>query len=352
MIKKLTAVFLSALMLASVLCGCSESSQRGDFYPYNLSGYVKLGDYDKVVYSPEVAEVTEEEVEEQIKSELQKNDYCTTSEKSTAAEKGDIANIDYIGYIDGKAFSGGSASGYSLKLGSKTFIDGFEEGLIGKKAGEKVDLNLKFPDSYHAEEYAGKEVVFKVSVNRVFKETYPELTDEIVSRISKQKNVADYKKAVYDALLQNEKAQAEQNNSNKFISDVIGCCTIKKYPQKEVENYQQNLIKQYEAAAKSQGTTLENFAKSYGYELNEFEQLMEDNAKKVVEKEMIFTLIAEKEGITISQQEYNSSLKSYTEENGYTDSDEFLEAIGKDRFMGILIVDKTILKLKEKLLKK
>ena len=345
-------MFLSALALASVLCGCTKSGKRGDFYPYNLSGYVKLGDYNKVVYSPEVAEVTDEEVEEQIKGVLDEKGYSTKTEKKTAAEKGDIANIDYVGYIDGKAFAGGSASGYSLKLGSNTFIAGFEDGLIGKKVGEKVDLNLKFPDSYHAEQYAGKDVVFKVTVNRVFKETYPELTDEIVSKISKYKKVEDYKKAIYDTLLKNEEAQVEQNNSNNFIADVIGCCKIKKYPQKEVESYQQSFIKQYEATAKNQGITLESFAKNYGYELNEFEQLMEDNAKKIVEKEMVFTLIAEKEGITISDEEYKSSLNSYTEENGYENTEDFLEAIGKDRFVGILIVDKTILNLKEKLLKK
>ncbi|MEE1279922.1 MAG: trigger factor [Oscillospiraceae bacterium] len=352
MIKKILAAALAALTLVLAFSSCSSSAHSGDFYPYDLSGYLKLGDYNKIVYSPETAEVTDDEVEEKIKQTLESKGYSTQSEKTTAAQKGDIANIDYVGYIDGKTFEGGSSSGYSLELGSGTFIAGFEEGLIGKKAGEKTDLNLTFPENYHSKDFAGKEVVFKVTVNRVFEVSYPQLTDEIVSEISSSKTVKDYRKAVYDEILESETAEVEQNNTNKFIQDIIDCSDIKRYPKNEVKEYQQNLIKRYEMTASSQGLSLETFASYNGLTLDEFEELMETNAKSLVAKEMVFTLIAVKEEISISEEEYEDSLKTYAEENGYTDSQQFLDDIGEDKFRGLLIIDKTILHLKEKLLKK
>ncbi len=352
MIRKIVAAVLSVLTLVMCLCSCSKAEESGKFYNYNLSDYLKLGDYNKVVYSPESAEVTDDEVEEKIKQTLESKGYSTQSEKTTAAQNGDIANIDYVGYIDGKTFEGGSASGYSLKLGSGSFIGGFEEGLIGKKAGEKVDLNLTFPENYHAADFAGKKVVFKVTVNRVFEVNYPQLTDDIVSEISSSKTVEDYRKAVYDEILETETAETEQNNTNKFIQDIIDCCDIKRYPKNEVKSYQQSLIKRYESVAAGQGISLETFVRYNGYSMDEFEELMETNAKSLVAKEMVFILIAEKEGIAISNEEFESSLKSEAEKNGYTDPQELLSDVGEDKFRGLLIIDKTILNLQEKLLKK
>ncbi len=350
--KKIIAALLILSAGVMLLSGCKEKADRGSYYPYDLSEYVKLGNYKKVKYTPKLAEITNEEVEEKIKANMEKAELSTQSEKTSPAQNGDIANIDYVGYLNGKAFEGGTASGYALRLGSNSFIEGFEEGVVGSRAGDKLKLNLTFPENYHAEEFAGKKVVFEVTVNRVYEITYPELTDAVASKLSSGKTAKEYKTSIYNTLLEEKTEQVEDENKNSLISAVIDCCEIKRYPRKEVKNYQNKLKKQYESTAQNQGVSFETFLSYNGLTEEKFDTLLEENAKNLVAKEMVFTLIAEKEKITVSNEEFESSLESYAKQNYYQYPEDFLRAVGKDTFRGMITVDKAITYVEKQLTNK
>lgn len=346
---KITATILALVSIIALLCSCSKNKRDSDFYPYDLGNYVELGDYKSIEYSEKTVFVTQTEVDARIRSDLKKYGFTTKKEKSSEVMVGDIVNIDYAGYLDGVAFEGGTSAGYDLEIGSGSFIEGFEEGLIGKMAGDKVDLNLTFPEKYHSEEMAGKSVVFKVTVNKVYEIEYAEITDEIVPKISTAKTAASYRDYIYNLLLEEQTAQVNNENYSAIVAAVVECSKIKKYPKKEVEEYKNNLVSQNERIAQSQGLTLEQLVSYSGYTLEEFESLMEENAKKIVEKEMIFLMIAEKEGVIPSTREYKKSIEKYIEEEGFTSEEEILAAVGRDRFVGQLTVDKAILHLQSTL---
>lgn len=336
--KIIPIMVLIFCLVCTVFAGCNKKGKHGDFYPYILTDYVELGDVYDVEVSLVSGAVTEDDIEAKIKQTLEEKKLTTQNAKTGKIVTGDTANIDFVGYIDGKTFEGGDAKGYSLKIGSGSFIEGFETGLIGKKAGDKATLNLKFPENYN-KEFAGKKVVFEVTINSVTETVYPELTDSIVAEISSQKNVDEYYEYVRKTVTEEKAEEVKTTNLENVVSAVIDCCKIKKYPKNEVSNYKNKFISQYESVAQNQGLDLETFVQYSGYTMDEFEELMTDNAKRLVAKEMIFLMIADNNGLEISSKEYDDNLASYMEQNGYTSKETFLDAIGKDRFEGILLVD-------------
>ena len=339
---KITALMLALVCITSLFCSCEENKRESSFYPYDLSKYVKVGDYMSIEYNEKTVFVSQNDVDNRIKSDLKKYGYTSKKEKSTEVMVGDIVNIDYAGYLDGVAFEGGTSSDYDLEIGSGSFIDGFEDGLIGKRAGDKVDLNLTFPENYHSKQMAGKSVVFKVTINKVYEIVYAEVTDENVSKISTVKKASEYRDHIYNLLVEEKTAEANNENYSQIVSAVIECSKIKKYPQKEVEEYKQNLISQNERVAESQGMSLEKWLSYSGYTVSQFEEIMEKNAKKIVEKEMSFLAIADEQGIKLTTREYKKSLQKYMEEQNFASEEELLAAVGEEKFIGILTVDKAV----------
>lgn len=342
--KKRNIALLLAVIILCTGCfsGCKKEGKYGSFYPYNLSKYVTLGDYTNISYELQKVSVDDSDVEAEIRTQLKKFKLTTLQEKTSAIENGNTAVIDYVGYLDGETFEGGSAKGASLEIGSGTFIEGFESGLIGKSAGDKVSLDLKFPDTYSKKEYAGKDVRFEVTVNLVYEDVYPELTKDIVRSISTSITVEEYRENLYNSLLESETEQVETNNRNNLIQAVIDCCEIKKYPKDEVEKYKSNLILQYTDTASKQDLTLETFVSYNGLTMDEFEEQMEKVAQNLTAKEMVFLMIAEKAEIELTDEEYEKGLAEYMNKNSYTSRKAFLEAIGEDRFRGLLLIDKAI----------
>ena len=347
---KITALILAIASMTLVFCSCDKNKRDSDFYPYNLNNYAKLGDYKKIEYNEKTVFVTQTDVDARIKDDLKKYGFTTKKEKSGDIRVGDIVNIDYAGYLNGVAFEGGTAQGYDLEIGSKSFIEGFEEGLIGKRVGDKVELNLTFPEKYHSAEMAGKSVVFKVTINKAYEVVYPEITDEIVPKISTAKTAERYREHIYNLLVEEQTAELYNENYAAIVSEVVKCSKIKKYPKKEVKAYKDELVAQNEKIAASQNMTLEQLVSYSGYTLPEFEKLMEDNAKKIVEKEMLFLMIAEEEGVKVTPREYKKNVEKYIEDQGFASEEELISTVGEDKFMGLLTVDKAITHL-QKILK-
>jgi len=343
-VKKRIISMLCVLCLGcTVFAGCSKKeTDHGDFYPYNLDSFVELGEYWDIDFKPLDPTVTDKDVEEKIKSELERLKQTTKELKDGAIVNGDVANIDYKGFSNGQQFEGGTAEGYYLKIGSGTFIDGFEEGLVGKKAGDEVTLNLTFPSTYHQTTLAGKEVIFEVKINSVTQTVYPKLTDELCDKISSVKTVSEYKKQIYDKLVIEKAEQVNDKNVESLVSSVLDVCNVRNYPKKEVKDYTSRLIEQYRTIAGNNGLTLEAYLGYNNYSVEAFEDLMEDNAKKLVAKEIVFLVIADKEGIELTEEDFEAGLKKHMEENNQVSKELFLEKIGEDKFRGILLIDKTI----------
>lgn len=342
--KKRIITVVSLLCLGcTIFAGCAkENTDRGDFYPYKLESFVELGEYWDIDFKPGDPTVTDKDVDEKIKSELERLKQTTKEIKEGAIVNGDTANIDYKGYSNGQQFDGGTAEGYYLKIGSGSFIDGFEEGLVGKKAGEEVRLNLKFPNTYHEKTLAGKEVIFDVKINSVTQTVYPELTDELCDKISSAKTVKEYKQQIYDNLVIEKADAVHDKNVEGLVSKVIENCNIRNYPKKEVEYYINSLKTQYKTIAGNNGLSLEAYLAYSGYSMEAFDEIMETNARNLVSKEMVFLIIAEKEGIKLTEEDFEAGLEKHMKENNQVSRDLFLEKIGEDKFRGILLIDKTI----------
>lgn len=342
MIKKISCVLLACIACFSLLCACSNDDEEGGFYPYNISKYVELGDYMSVKVKLQTAEVTDKDVDDKINSILKENGLTTQAEKTEAIENGDTALIDYVGTIDGVEFQGGSAKNYSLEIGSKTFINGFESGLVGLKPGEKKNLNLKFPDTYHNSEYAGKDCVFAVTVNKVYKTVYPEITPQLLKKLTTENSLDNYKKSLRISLEEQKKIEVEEENYTTVVDEVLKTCKMKRYPKKEVMQYKSQLTQNYSNIANEQGLSLQTFVANNGYTMEHFEEIMENNAKKLVQKEMTMLAIADKEKIKLSKDELDKGIVDYMSDYNYTSHKAFIEDVGEDRIEGLLTIDKTI----------
>lgn len=317
--KKLFALSVVALFLFSG-CGAkvaqddtentkstsAETSSTAIEANKDLSEYVTLANYKDIS-----VDWTEGEANELYTDAL--SDETPQSEKVTdrAVKKGDIANIDYTGYYKGEAFSGGSAEGYDLTIGSGSFIDGFEDGLIGVKVGETKDLNLTFPENYSGD-MAGKSVVFKVKVNYIT--TY---SDE---------QIKNAKQSVFGSVL---------------LSDVISNSNFAdNLPKDGIKRYNEWYKDYYTNYAKSNGyTDLDEFLTKNNTTSSEFSSILEKTSQQQMTIEIAVNAIAEKENITVSTSEYNSAVNSYAANNSLTVS-EFLQSATEENVKLSLLQDK------------
>lgn len=300
--------------------------------PDSLGTVGKLGDYKGIeLTATEHVTIGEDDIMEYIETSILPN---YTEEVTDAIKEGDVANIDYEGKKDGVAFTGGTATGYDLEIGSGSFIDGFESGLIGRKAGETVDLNLTFPENYTAEELAGQDVVFTVKINSVSRQQ--ELSDELAQRVSDEcKTVADLKDYVREYL------QAEQDLNEKStlyydaISAVLEGCEVT--PTEEAITYTVNsYVKNYADSVKnSYGIDIGTMLSYYGASLEEFIESYSSYAEESVKQRLVLQEIAKKENITVTDADVEEFADSY----GY--SVENLKAtVGEELTNQLVLEDK------------
>ena len=295
---------------------------------YNVSDYLKLTDDDYkniTVEVPAAQQATDEEVDAEIEMAFHYlEDYDDLVEKKTKGKVkvGDTVNIDYVGTKDGEEFDGGSAEGYDLEIGSGTFIDGFEDGLIGKEIGSEVDLDLTFPEEYGVEELNGADVVFHVTLNYVAEN--PELTDEIAEKLSggEYDNVEDYVESVRNSIQEGYDEDYRNNAYTQIMGKLAEMYSLDEYPEENVEYYVNNIMEQYiEPYADMYGVSIEDFiSMAYnGLTEEEFrEQELIPAAESSLTQEIILTAIAEEEGITMTDSELDEKLQEYADSYGVT----------------------------------
>lgn len=275
-----------------------------------------------------------------------------------AAVEGDTVNINYVGKKDGVAFEGGtddSEEGYNLELGSHSFIDGFEEGLVGAVAGEVRDLNLTFPEQYHSEELAGQSVVFTVTVNSVQEKVTPELTDEFAKENLEFDTVAEYISALYEV-------RNEESFYNQVSTALMETSTVENYPANLVETEKQSLIDYYmsyaEMYASYFGMDAESMLPSmFGFTSKaDLESYAEEYAFNVVKNILVLREVAVQENLTVSEEEYQKRALVYAISYGYEDIESFeadygeetvMEAVTMDYIMDYIISQSEIVKAEE-----
>ena len=295
---------------------------------YNVSDYLKIEDDAYKNLTVQVApaqKATDEEVNEEINTSityLEDYDEIVVKKTEGKVKSGDTVNIDYVGTKDGEAFDGGSAQGYDLEIGSGSFIDGFEEGLIGKEIGSEVDLNLTFPEDYGVEDLNGADVVFHVTLNYIAE--IPELTDELAKKLSggEYDNVKDYVESVRSGI----QSGYDEDYKNSVFTMIMGKLSelypVEQYPEANIEYNINDIMDRYiKPYASMYGMSLDDFiASAYnGLTEEEFrETQLAPAAQANLAQEIILTAIAEKEGITMTDQELDKLLASYAEEYGVT----------------------------------
>lgn len=279
--RKFVKLGICGLMAAMVATGCSKKDTTGTTDPAAATTQgaetqeagtsegaaedsVTLGEYKGVAYTPASVEITDEQVDKEVQKLADSN----LVEVDRPAAEGDTVNIDYVGKKDGVAFDGGTASGYDLKLGSNTFIDGFEDGLIGAVKGQKLDLDLTFPEGYPSEDLAGQAVVFEVTVNAV--KTPSELNDDLVMANTDYKTLEEYREATRNDLEKQAADNAEYQKQSSVFQTIMNNSQVVA-SEESIQAAYDEAMTYYETMATNSGMELETLVGYYGMDLDAFQ---------------------------------------------------------------------------------
>ncbi len=357
--RKIFKVCMCGLIAAALISGCSkkaveettkaetaeaeatESSAQETMAEVDLTGMdngtITLGEYKGVEVTKDPVEVTDEEIDSAVQSDMEAHaDYV---EADRAVQTGDQVNIDYVGTKDGVAFDGGTANGYDLTIGSHQFIDGFEDGLIGAKKGDKVPLNLTFPENYQNADLAGQAVVFEVTVNTIKEKQVPELNDAFVQGNTDFKTVDEYKEDKMQSLLKNKNDQAETKLKSDIYTAILNASTVQPKQDAIDANYN-NVVASYTNQAAAYGMDLASFAGAIaGMAEDDFKKTLKTQSEAMVEQRLVVNAIAEKEGIVVT----DDDRKEIADQMGYDSVDNMIETVGKfkvdDYIMNTKVMD-------------
>ncbi|WP_394524067.1 trigger factor [Staphylococcus xylosus] len=269
---------------------------------------VQLGDYKGLEIEKQNVELTDEELQESIDHQLGHLAEMVVKEDG-AIENGDTVNIDFDGYVDGEQFEGGQAEGYDLEIGSGSFIPGFEEQLVGIKTGEEKDVNVTFPEEYHAEELAGKEATFKTKVNEIKFKDVPELTDEIANELDAEANTVDeFKENLRKRLTEQKETDAENNQKEEAISKASNNATID-VPEAMINTELDRMVQEFGQRMQQQGLNLETYFQISGQDESQLREQMKDDAEERVKTNLTLTAIADAEEVEVSDDDIDKELE-------------------------------------------
>lgn len=334
----------AAVMASAVLLGACGSKE----YVKDIQAekYVTLGEYKGIELEEVEPSVSDEYVDSYIEYLLSQS-LQEVDKPDKKIEEGDIVNIDYAGYDDGVAFDGGTGSA-NLTIGSGQFIDGFEEGLIGHTVGEKVSLNLTFPDPYSNPDLAGKAVVFEVTINS-FMET-PALNDEYIASLGMEDcdTVEKFREYIRSMFYLDAAASYEQKLANDITNTVMSNCTFKELPEELVERYYSEYVESISRQAAAQNMALSQYLSYYqGIDITANPNILKEYGKAMAQQIVMFQAIADAEGITITDAELEEEMEDRVSSYGYASVDEFKESVDIEFFRENLISQKVMDFLKE-----
>ena len=265
----------------------------------------KIDGYKGLNVAKAVEAVTEEEIDNEIKMVRERNSREIEVEDDAAAEMGDVAKIDFEGFIDGVAFEGGKGENYSLKLGSGSFIPGFEEQVAGHKIGDEFDVNVPFPADYHAEELAGKEACFKCRVNAITKIELPALDDDFAKDVSEFDTLDEYKADLKAKIEKRHENAAEAEFEEKLIDALIEKLEGD-IPEAMYEAETENFVRDYDNRLRQSGLDLKTYFQYTGLDLDKLREQMRPQAEKQVKARLALETVAKAEAIEVTEEELNA----------------------------------------------
>ncbi|MFG6383242.1 MAG: trigger factor [Lachnospiraceae bacterium] len=288
---------------------------------------VTLGKYMGVQVKKMDISVTEEEITAEIDKERENNARTITIEDRAVAD-GDTAVIDFEGFVDGEAFEGGKGENHSLVIGSHSFIDTFEEQLIGKNTGEDVEVNVTFPEDYHAPELAGKPALFKVKINEIKTKELPELDDEFAQDVSEFDTLAEYKESVEKKLTQRKETNAKRQKEEEAIQKVIEDSQME-IPDAMVETQTRSMLDDFANRIAQQGLSMEQYMQFTGMNVEKMMEQMRPDALKRIQSSLVLEAIAKVENIEVSEEELNSEINRMAELYAM-EADKLVEYLGEN----------------------
>ncbi|MCQ2506303.1 MAG: trigger factor [Lachnospiraceae bacterium] len=268
---------------------------------------VTLGSYKGIEVERTTLEVTDEEIDKVINREREAN-ATNVSVTDRAVADGDTAYIDYEGFCDGVAFDGGKGENYGLVIGSHSFIDTFEDQIVGHNIGDEFDVNVKFPDEYHAEELKGKPAVFKVKVNEIKAKVLPELDDEFASEVSDFETFAEYKEDVKKNLLAKKEEQEKSRVEDAIVEKIIADSKME-ISDKQVKSTAESMAEQAAQSMQAQGISLEMYLQYTGMDIDKYIASLEPTALKKIQYRLVLEEVAKAENIAVTDEEYEAEIE-------------------------------------------
>lgn len=288
---------------------------------------VTLGDYKGIEVEKKEAEVSEEEITAEIDKAREANSRLITIE-DRATEDGDTVIIDFDGYVDGKQFEGGYAEDYTLVLGSHSFIDNFEDQLVGKNLGEDVEVNVTFPEEYHVDELKGNPALFKVKIKEIQKKELPELDDDFAQDVSDFDTLDEYKADVEKKILENKENQIKREQEDQIIEKIIENAQME-IPQQMIAAQTRQMTQEFAQRLQSQGLSLEQYMQFTGLTPQKMMEDLEPQALKRIQSRLVLEAVVAAENIEASDEEIDKELENMASMY-QMEIDKLKELIGDD----------------------
>lgn len=267
---------------------------------------VTLGDYKGVVAEKETVAVTEDDVEEELKKSAEKNARLVDV-TDRPAEMGDEVTIDFDGYVDGKAFEGGKSEDYHLTLGSHSFVDTFEDQIVGKNAEEAFDVTVTFPENYH-KDLAGKEAVFKVVLKKIQKKELPELDDDYAKDYSEFDTLAEYKEDLHKNLLETKQKEADDRRARTVLDAVIAGAQMD-IPEAMVEDRVDSMIQNFSNNLRYQGINMDQYMQMTGSNMASLRASVRQDAEKSIKEALVLEAVVKAENLEVTDEDFDAEVQ-------------------------------------------
>lgn len=273
---------------------------------------VELGQYKGVEVEKCDTEVTDADVEEELKKVQDKNSRVVTVE-DRAVKNGDMTTIDFEGFVDGVAFEGGKGENYPLTIGSHSFIDNFEEQIIGMNIGDEKEINVTFPEEYHAEELKGKPAMFKVKVNEIKEKVLPELDDDFAQDVSDFDTLAEYKDDLKKTIAERKANEAKAKKEDEAIAKIIESSKMD-IPEAMVNTQVNRMLEDFAQRLQMQGLSVEQYFQYTGVTAEKIIEDMKPEAVKRIQSRLVLEAVVKAEGLTASEEEFQDELNKMAEQ--------------------------------------
>lgn len=296
---------------------------------------VTLGEYKGLKVAKDAVEVKNEQVEEQVKNILNHHAKMVDAEEGATVANDDFITLDFKGEVDGVAFAGGEGKDYPLQIGSHSFIDTFEDQLVGLKVGEEKDVNVTFPEEYHAKDLAGKAAVFHCKINSIKHKEMPELTDEFVKASTSYESIEDMKAKLRENIEKNAQREADTKRRNEILKQATDNITVD-IPEVMVENRVSNMIQELSVNLENQGMNLDAYLKYANMDMAKLREQYKESAAIAVKTDLMLDAVAKAEDIKVENADINAEIALLAATYGTTPQ-EVSKIIKKNHSIGNLV---------------